>query len=103
MNNLDALAIVASQDGVILKLRVAPGAARERVVGVHGDALKVAVRAPPEQGKANARVLDVLAEALGLAARDVTLIAGATARDKRVCIAKLTATEVRLRLAQHLL
>lgn len=103
MNNVDALAIVASQDGVILKLRVAPGASRERVVGVHGDALKVAVQAPPEQGKANARVLEVLAEALGLAARDLTLIAGATSRDKRVCIAKLTPAEIRLRLARQLL
>lgn len=88
--------------GFVLALRVAPGASRERLVGVHGTALKIAVQAPPERGKANARVLAVLAHALHISTRDVTLLSGDTSRDKRVLIAGLTRSELLARIASAL-
>ncbi|MHC4939928.1 MAG: DUF167 domain-containing protein [Planctomycetota bacterium] len=69
-------------DGATLRVRVSPGARRERILGPHGDALKVAVRAPAERGRANKELCRLIADALGLAPRDVEVIRGATARDK---------------------
>lgn len=67
-----------------LRLRVVPGAARPGIVGRYGDAWKVRVAAPPEQGRANDAVLDLLAATLSMPRRDVRLVAGHGARDKVV-------------------
>ena len=53
-------------DGVVLKIRAVAGASRDRVVGLHGGALKLATTAAPEKGKANVRLLSLLAGSLGL-------------------------------------
>jgi len=97
---LAALAIVARPEGLTFKVRAQPGAARERIVGLHGDALKVAVTAAPEKGKANDRVRAVLAAALRIAPRDVVLLSGATARDKRFLVRGLSAAVLRSRLVE---
>ena len=65
---------------------VQPGASRQRVVGMHGDAVKVAVAAPPEKGAANRALEKLLAEEFGLAAGAVTVIAGGLSRRKRVSL-----------------
>lgn len=69
-----------------LRLRVVPGANRPGIVGRHGDAWKVRVSAPPEGGRANDAVLDLLARTLDLAPRDLQLTAGASSRDKVVVL-----------------
>ncbi len=71
-------------DGARLRLRVSAGASRSRVLGTHGGALKLSVKAPPERGKANREVLALVAEAFGLAPSDVALVAGETSPDKAV-------------------
>jgi hypothetical protein len=82
-----------------LRLRVAPGASRSEVVGRHGDAWKVRVSAPPEDGKANDAVLALLADALGLPRRALTLVTGHGSRDKLVELDGLDAGEAERRLA----
>lgn len=59
-----------------------PGAKRPGVQGLHGDALKLAVQAPAQKGKANAALAALLAEVLGVAPSAVTLTGGASARQK---------------------
>ena len=83
---------------VVLRLHVQPGAARTAVVGAHGDALKVAVTAPADRGRANEAVLALLAEVLGVAVRDVALVAGRTSRAKRVAVRGLDGDAVRTAL-----
>lgn len=83
---------------VLLRLRVVPNAKRSEVVGVHGEAIKVKVQAPAMDGKANEALLEFLAEKLGLARRDVQLVAGEKSRDKTVSVAGLNADEARRRL-----
>jgi hypothetical protein len=61
---------------------VQPGARRNALVGAHGDRLKLAVTAPPAEGRANAAVCALLAQLLNVPSRDVVMVAGA--RDKRV-------------------
>lgn len=81
-----------------MPLRVRPAARRDAVLGPHGEALRVAVSAPPERGKANRAVLELVARALGLPASSLTLVAGETSPDKVVLIAGMPASEVRRRL-----
>jgi uncharacterized protein len=60
----------------LLNVKVVPGARRSEVAGRHGDGVKVRVAAPPEDGKANRALLEVLADALGVRASDLSIIRG---------------------------
>lgn len=95
----DALDLVVTPQGTRLRLRVKPGARKSAIVGVHGGALKVSVAAPPERGKANAAVVALLAEALGLPASAITIASGTASQDKVVRIA-LDPESIRERLAR---
>ena len=70
--------------GTRLRLRVSAGASRSRLIGAHGGALKLSVKAPPERGKANREVLALVAAEFGLAPADVELVAGEASPDKVV-------------------
>jgi len=83
-----------------LRLRVAPGAARSGIVGRHGDAWKLRVRGAPERGRANADVLSLLAETLGVPERSLTLVSGHASRDKIVELRGLDADEAERRLGR---
>lgn len=67
---------------IVLRIRAKPGARAERVAGVRGDSLVVEVRAAPERGKANAAVIRVLADALGIHASSIALKTGHAAPRK---------------------
>ncbi len=67
-----------------LQIHVQPRAAQTRIVGRHGDAIKVQVHAPPAEGAANSAVIDLLAETLGVARRAVHIVRGRSSRDKLV-------------------
>jgi len=69
-----------------LKLRVSPGARRPGIGGRHGDAWKVRVSAPPEGGRANEAVLDLLADALDVSRGRLALVSGHSSRDKVVVL-----------------
>ena len=69
---------------VRLHLKVIPKSSKDRVVGWVGDRLKVQVTAPPERGKANDAVVDVIAGALGVPRSRVRIVAGGTAPLKTV-------------------
>ena len=86
-----------------LKLRVVPGAPHPGVVGRHGAAWKVRVAAAPERGAANDAVLTLLAGALDVPRRGLTVVSGHTARDKIVEVQGITPdeTEARLTSAQR--
>jgi uncharacterized protein (TIGR00251 family) len=74
--------------GIRLRLKVQPRARRDLIQGIapdrDGPALKLAVKAPPEDGKANAAVIALLAEAFDVAKAAVSVVAGATDRRKLV-------------------
>jgi uncharacterized protein (TIGR00251 family) len=74
-------------DAIVLTLHVQPGASRTEVVGVHGDALRIRLAAPPVDGKANVLLLRYLADAFGVPVRNVVLLRGESARRKLVRIA----------------
>jgi len=67
-----------------LTLHVQPRARRTEVAGLHGDAIRVRLAAPPVDGAANDELVRFLAERFGVARRAVRIVAGATARRKVV-------------------
>jgi uncharacterized protein (TIGR00251 family) len=84
---------------LLLRVRVQPRASRNELVGWQGDALRVRVTAPPADGLANRAVTDLLARALRLPASQIALVRGAASRDKLFRVARLSPSDVRLRLA----
>ncbi len=91
-------AIRTVEGGVLLNVLAAPRAARDAVQGLHGDAVKIRLRAPPADGKANAALVEFLAGLLEVPARQVTLVSGPASRRKRVRVAGLSEAAVRARL-----
>jgi uncharacterized protein (TIGR00251 family) len=96
------ITITDHADGCVLPVRAQPGARRAGVQGEQNGALKIAVTAPPQDGRANAALLEVLREALRLKRSEVELLSGETARDKRFLIRGLTPRELEGRLAELL-
>lgn len=90
----DRVAVVGAGGGSRLRLRVKPGARRSRLCGAHGGALKLEVTAPPERGRANDAVVELLAAELGLPRCRVRVAAGATSQDKVVEILDAGPAEV---------
>lgn len=82
-----------------LRLRVSPGSGRAEVVGRHGDAWKVRVTAPPEDGRANDAVVKLVAETLALPLSAVTIVSGHGARDKIVELTGVGPALIERRLA----
>ncbi len=74
-------------DKLFIAIHAQPGAKRTEVQGMHGEALKVRVSAPPIDGRANAELQRFLAQAFEVPLRDVTQTGGETSRQKRFCIA----------------
>ena len=70
------------EGGATLTLHIQPGARRSEIAGIHGDALKIRLAAPPVDGKANAALIDFVAERLGLPRSAVLLKSGQTSRRK---------------------
>lgn len=83
-----------------LRLRVAPGARRNELVGRHGDGWKVRVTAAPEGGRANEAVLDLLARSLGIPRRSLTIVSGVSAREKVVQMDGIGRSESERRLEE---
>ena len=70
--------------GVRFTVRVQPRASRSEVCGVHGDALKVRLAAPPVDGAANEALVALLADELDVARRSVRIVSGEASRSKTV-------------------
>lgn len=87
--------IVEKDGGVLLTLHIQPGAKRTEVAGLHGEALKIRLAAPPVDGKANACLVEFVAAALGLPRQRVSLVSGQASRSKRVAVAGAALEAVR--------
>ena len=73
-------------EGLMLSVRVQPKASRNAIQGVHGEALKISLTAPPVGGAANKACVAFLAKRLGLAKSAVEIVRGQTSRNKRILL-----------------
>lgn len=76
------------------RVRVAPRASRNAIVGVHDGALKIALTAPPVSGAANAALVKLLAKRLGVSRNDVVILRGASGREKTLSVSNASVDAV---------
>jgi uncharacterized protein (TIGR00251 family) len=88
--------------GAIFQIKVQPRARKNAVTGELGDALKVALTAPPLEGRANEACIALLAEILKVSRSSITIAAGETSRNKLIRVSGLSAAEVEAKLRQTL-
>lgn len=74
--------LTGSEKSIRLTVHAQPKASRTALVGIHGDALKIAVQAPPVEGEANQAIIEFLAEFFQVAKRDVIQKSGEQGRRK---------------------
>ena len=85
--------------GVLLPVRAVPRASKNEIQGVHGDALKVRLQAPPVEGKANQALVRFLSDVLDISRSQISVASGETGRNKTVLITGLSKTELLKRLS----
>jgi uncharacterized protein (TIGR00251 family) len=93
------IAVTAHLHGCVIPVRAQPGAKRSAILGERNGALRVAVTAAPEKGKANDAVVEVLAEFLGCRRSQIRLLSGVTSREKAFLVKGMTPEEVLQRLS----
>jgi uncharacterized protein (TIGR00251 family) len=79
---------------VVLLIKLAPRSSSNRIIGQHAGRLKIAVTAPPVDGKANELLIEFLAKVLALAKRSISISRGQTSRDKEVVISGVNIDQV---------
>lgn len=82
----DSAAIRFAGENLLLQLYVQPKASRDQFVGLHGTEIKLAITAPPVDGKANSHILKLLAKMFGVSKSQVLLTKGELSRHKQVQI-----------------
>lgn len=97
------LPVTDTRDGARFAVRVTPRASRTAIIGIAGEgpdaALKIALHAPPVEGRANAALIDFLADLLHLRRSDIEIATGAHGRTKHILIRNRPASEISSALA----
>jgi uncharacterized protein (TIGR00251 family) len=88
-----------SNGAVTFAIKVLPRASRNQVSGIEGDAVKIRLHAPPVEGKANAALIEFLAEILGVRRAQIEMVSGQTSRHKLVRVRGMTAREIESKLS----
>lgn len=91
-------ALRETSTGLEIPVRCQPGAARSGIVGLHGDCLKVKVKSPATEGRANQELVLLIADVLGVRPRSVTLLSGHQSRLKRLRVEGITLNEAAKKL-----
>ena len=89
-------------EGCVLSIRAQPGARRNAFVGEQAGSLKIAVTAPPDKGRANQALVDLLAEQLGLKKSQIELVSGQTSREKKFLLRGVSADKLAVDLRKRL-
>lgn len=92
---IDVIELKLQDGGVLLGIKVVPGASRTAILGEWNTRLRVAIAAAPEKGKANAELCAFLAKRLGLKKSEVSVTQGLTTPLKTVRIDRITPDQVR--------
>ena len=92
------IAIQESAKGIGFAVKVHPRARKNAITGVVGDALKLALTAPPVEGKANQAVIEFFADLFAIPRSSVTIASGETSRNKVVRVAGVSRTVLQERL-----
>jgi len=93
-------------DGVMLAVRAQPGAKKTAITGVYSEGLtarlKIAVHAPPAEGRANSALVEFVAETLGLSKNQVEIVSGELSRSKVLLVRGVTVEQVNAKIAERM-
>lgn len=92
------MCVSATASGVLLRVRAQPRSSRAGVVGLLSDTLKVCIRSAPVEGKANAEIIEVLADFFHLPKCAFSFVRGETAKTKFISISQASLEEIRTRI-----
>ena len=92
------IAVHETADGVTFAVKVQPRARRNAIVGELGEALKVALTAPPVDGRANEACVEFFADALRVSRSSIVIVSGQSSRNKVIRVIGITAVQLRERL-----
>ena len=90
-----------SDSSLLFFLHVQPGAGRNALAGLHGDALKLRLAAPPVDGRANKAVIAFLSDLLRIPKKAVTIKSGLRSRQKRILLTGINEEKVRSLLREQ--
>lgn len=96
------LTVIETAKGVTFAVKVQPRARKNAITGTVGDALKLALTAPPVEGKANQAVIEFFAEFFEIPRSSVSIASGETSRNKVIRVSGMSAQQVRERVAATL-
>jgi uncharacterized protein len=86
--------LISAKDGCVITVKVTPRAAKSEIAGAETEWLRARVKAPPVDGKANAALIELLSDVCRVPKRDISVIAGCSARLKRIHIKGVAADAV---------
>ncbi len=86
--------LIESKEGVIIKLHIQPKASREKFCGIYGDRLKLSVKAPPVDGKANEAIIKFLSKFLKVPKSNIILKSGANSKQKNFLLLNTSLNEL---------
>ncbi|MFA7613724.1 MAG: DUF167 family protein [Candidatus Caldatribacteriota bacterium] len=78
--------IVSHKDGTLLRLYIQPGASKSNWDGIHGERIKLRIKAPPVDGAANEALVAFLAKSFGISKSKIQIIRGETSRQKDLLV-----------------
>ena len=78
------------KDELLLSIKIQPSACRDEIAGVHGTQIKIRIKAPPVDGRANDRLISHLAKLFAVPRSRITIVSGEASRNKRVAICAST-------------
>ncbi|MGE3610840.1 MAG: DUF167 domain-containing protein [Bacteriovoracaceae bacterium] len=88
------------QNGSLLKLYIQPGAARSEICGLHGERLKVKIKAPPRDGEANEELIEFIGNFFKISKSRVSILRGESSRQKDLVL-ELPLMTVKSLLSKH--
>ncbi|MCK4240393.1 MAG: YggU family protein [Candidatus Atribacteria bacterium] len=71
---------------IVIKVKIVPGSSKDKIIGIYNDALKIAIAAPPVEGKANKKCIAYLAKCFDIAKSKIEIISGQTSKNKLIKI-----------------
>lgn len=92
--SLDSFSIKTTKDGSQFAVKVSAGAKKTRLLGLHGNALKISIQSPPADGKANKELVEFLAGIFGIAKSCVFIVKGQTSPHKVVAVSGINSENV---------
>ncbi|MEA2087541.1 MAG: DUF167 domain-containing protein [Candidatus Caldatribacteriota bacterium] len=84
-NNINNYFKITGND-IVIKVKIVPGSSKDKIIGTYNDALKIAITAPPVEGKANKKCIAYLARCFKVAKSKIEIISGQTSKNKLIKI-----------------